>query len=169
VQKQVTDTFTSSTWTPRPNCDQVNAYGVVILWQSTDHYGIVPPPTTSGQAAARTTSACPTPKNNNGNDSGERLSTSDRVSIGVGLGVGVPSLLLTIWFGWYTRKSYHIKKRKENEAANGIAARSAEWEGLTSKTADIAAVADSPLVEGPPAHSSSVRALPGVDIATLHE
>jgi len=173
VQKEAASTFTSSAWTPGPSChgewDQVNAYGVEIKWQSTDYYGTFPPQTASVQTIAKTTFACPTTKSNNDNNSGESLSISDKISIGVGLGVGVPSLLLTIWFGWYTRKSYLIKKKKEKEASKGVAACGAEWEGLRSKAADIAASTDSPLVEAIPAHSSSVIASPGVDPAVLHK
>jgi hypothetical protein len=102
----------------------VNGWDVRILWQSTDYYGTVPSQTTSEQTIPRTTFSCPTSINNNDNDSGGAISTSDRVSIGVGLGVGVPSLLLTIWFGWYTRKSYFIKKEGK-EAAKGVAAHGA--------------------------------------------
>jgi hypothetical protein len=142
VQKQAASTFTSSAWTAGPSChggwDQVNAYGVGMKWQSTDYYATDPPQTANAQTIARTTFSCPAPKNADGADTGEALSTSDRISIGVGLGVGVPSLLLTIWFGWYTRKSYLIKKKKEKEASKGVAACGSEREGLASRTADIA-------------------------------
>lgn len=174
VQKQVANTFTSSTWTAGPNCrggrDQVNAYGVGIEYQSTDYYGTPTAQTTSDQTIPpRSTYACPTSQNNNGNESSGSLSTSDRISIGVGLGIGVPGLLLTIWFGCYTQKTYFVEKEKKGKAVNAFAAQRATAEGQTSKATDITPSTHGPLVEGAPADSSAIKVSLGADPVTLQE
>jgi len=174
VQMQVADTFTSSTWTAGSNChggcDQVNAYGVRIEYQSTDYYGIATAQTMSEQTIPlRSTYACPTSQNNNGNESSGNLSTSNRISIGVGLGIGVPGLLLTIWFGCYTQKTYFVEKEKKGKAVNAFASQRATGEVQTSKATGITLLIHGPLIEGALADSSAIKVLLEVDPVTLQE
>jgi hypothetical protein len=115
VQKSVDGYVTPAPWIATPICsgggDAVNAYGVGIIWQSTDYYGTLPLPTTTVPEPTRTTFACP-PSDNKSNNGVAGLSISDKIALGVGLGLGLPSLLLAVWTGWYTRRQYLVKKEK---------------------------------------------------------
>src|SRR5271168_1541965 len=55
------NTFATTAWVAGQYCseDGVGAYGVIILWQSTDFYGISPPPTTTTRlSSTMSTASC---------------------------------------------------------------------------------------------------------------
>jgi hypothetical protein len=65
------------------------------------------------------------------------LATGDKISIGVDLGLGIPSLLCTVWGALYARKLYLLKiaqskiakgKAREKPATPGPE----QWEGLSA-------------------------------------
>lgn len=139
--------YIPTTWIATPHCtgggDAVNAPGVWIVWQSTDYNGKPPQPIATAQIPNRTHFACPGNdiKTNAGgvsttnlandteiNASGgaTTISISDKITIGIGLGVGVPSLLLAMWTGWYTRRQYLSRKQKRERSIPEVATAEAE-------------------------------------------
>jgi hypothetical protein len=147
AQAFISNSFVQTSWIAGWYCDGggdgVNAHGVIILWQSTDFYGISPPTVTaSGLVSTVTTTTCisTTPSNTSpSTDSNQGgLSTGDKISIGVGLGLGIPSLLCTVWGVLYARKLYLLKlaqskiakgKAREKPATPGPE----QWEGLSAR------------------------------------
>lgn len=143
AQAFIEDTFVPTAWVAGPYCsgggDSVNAHGVVILWQSTDFYGISPPPATTTElvSPAPTASCIPTTTSNEPVPTETNTpgwATSDKISIGVGLGVGIPSLLFTIFGVLYTRKSYQLKMDKREAEDGPATARATQLENLSART-----------------------------------
>ena len=148
------NTFATTAWVAGRYCggDGVGAYGVIILWQSTDFYGTSPPPTTAtGLGLTMSTASCisattvrmPT-ANETAYSNPSGLAIGDKISISVGLGVGIPSVLCAVWGVLYARKSYKLKmaqlKIKKQKVGNNPAA--AEAVQLQSLTAEVIARTD---------------------------
>jgi hypothetical protein len=143
AQAFVSSAFVPTAWIAGRYCwgggDSVNARGVGILWQSTDFYGISPPPTTTtglgstmstGSCISATTMATVDAPAAPDTTTGE-LAIGDKISIGLGLGVGIPSLLFAAWGVLYARKSYQLKIAKQEVGHNPATAGAVLLEGLS--------------------------------------
>jgi hypothetical protein len=131
----------------------VNGYAVVIVWQSTDYYGEMPPTVADTQIPTRTPFPCPA--NDNNSTGGGGLSLSDKIFIAIGLGVGVPSLMLALWSGCYTRRQY-LSKRERERSAPEVDSLGARWEGSEAEGEDLGTARNG----GPPAQSPPLQTAP---------